>query len=599
MAQVKKSNIKKGSPVPAADYSLYFLAGFFVVAFVYFLIPGNYVLFFQEQQSLFLYTGDYILEFFEKPGSPADLAARFLTQFYISNFAGSLILATVLSLPAVILFIVNRRLIPGSGLAGLLALIPSCLLLIMQTHYYHLMLYNIGFVLVIAFFLIIIRQENIRNKYIALAFFPLLFYIVGAFALIFIGMFIAYCLVYLKDRHRYLLPLLLAGLTGVSILLSDSLLLLQSIKQLFLYPLPFINDQLHKVMFYALIAYLVLYPVLARLAGSFRIVRPARRIAAGIVVPSLVLVAAAIVLVSAYNIQTARVINLEKLIFAEKFDEAVEFHEKKPTENLIGQYFYNIALSSTGQLCDRLFYGRQDFGTSSLFLPWSSEHINWGAWSFYAIGLINEAQRWAYEEMVVYGQRPQNMKLLVKSSLINGDYVLTRKYADILKKSLSYRKWAIIHEKLAGDSVAIKSNPVFGRKMSILPGKDFFVFLESPEGNLPRLVNQNKDNKEAFEYLMAWLLLNKDVEMLVGNISLMKDMGYTTIPRHIEEAILIYFNSQGSMPDMGGLELSSETKLRFDQYFSAFMTERQKPATLEAKMKEHFGNTFWYYFHFK
>ncbi|MBN2666189.1 MAG: hypothetical protein JXR67_06740 [Bacteroidales bacterium] len=599
MSQVKKPNIKKGSPVKAADYSWYILAGFFIIAFVYFLVPGNYVLFFQEQQSLFVYTRDYIFDFFLKPGSLADLAAKFLTQFYVSSFAGSLILAAVLSLPAVIIYQVNRRLIPGSGLSGLLAVIPSCLLLIMQTHYYHLMLYNAGFVIVIAFFLIIISQETIRNKYIALAFFPLVFYVTGAFALVFIGMFIVYCLVYLKGRHRFLLPLMLAVLTGVSILLFDNLLLLQSIKQLFLYPLPFINDQLHKVMFYALIAYLVLYPALTRMAGTVRVIRPGSRIAAGIVIPALVLCAAVIVLVAGYNSQTSRVINLEKMIFAEKFDEAVEYHEKKPSENLIGQYFYNIALSSTGQLCDRLFHGRQDFGTSSLFLPWSSEHINWGAYSFYAIGLINEAQRWAYEEMVVYGRRPQNMKLLVKSSLINGDYLLTRKYADILKKSLSYRKWAISHEKLAGDSAAVKSDPALGRKMSILPGKDFFVFLESPEGNLPRLVNQNPGNREAFEYLMAWLLLNKDVEMLVGNISLMKEMGYTAIPRHIEEAILIYFNSQGSLPDMGGLELSSETRLRFDQYFSAFMTERQNPATLEGKMKEQFGNTFWYYFHFK
>ena len=598
MAQLKKPNIKKGSPVPAADYSLYFLAGFFVIAFIYFLIPGNYVLFFQEQQSLFLYSRNYILEFFQKPGSVADLIGKFLTQFYISRIVGSLILAVVLSLPALIMYYVNRRLIPGSGLSGMLAVIPSCLLLIMQTHYYHLMLYNAGFVLVIAFFLILISRKNIKNKYIALAFFPLLFYITGAFALIFIGMFIVYCLVYLKDRHRFLLPLMLAGLAGVSILLFDNIFLLQSIKQLGLYPLPFINDQLHKTMFYALIAFLVMYPALTGMAGTVRFVRPGRRIAAGIVVPALVLCTAVFVIATGYNSQTARVIKLEKFIFAEKYEEAVEFHEKKPSENLIGKYFYNIALSSTGQLCDRLFHGRQDFSTSSLFLPWSSEHINWGAYSFYSIGLINEAQRWAYEEMVVYGQRPQNMKLLVKSSLINGDYVLTGKYAGILKKSLFYRKWAISHEKLAGDSVAVKSVPDLGRKMSILPGKDFFVFLESPEGNLPRLVNQNSGNREAFEYLMAWLLLNKDVEMLVTNVSLMKNMGYTTIPRHIEEAILIYYNSQGRMPDLGGLTLSSETRLRFDQYFSAFMTERQNPATLEGKMKEQFGNTFWYYFHF-
>lgn len=596
---IKLQGIKKQSPAPAADYSWYFFAGFFLIAFVYFLIPGNYVIFFQEQQSLFLYSGDYVLEFFGKPGSPADLAAKFLTQFYINGFTGSLVLALVLTLPAAILHRVNRKLMPGSGLTCLLSIIPSCLLLIMQTHYFHLMLYNAGFVLVLSFFLIFVSREKIKDRYIALAFFPVLFYVAGAFSLIFTGMFIVYCLFYLESRHRILLPLMLAGLTGLSVLLADNLLLLQGTKQLFLYPLPFINDSLHRVMFWSMTAFLVIYPAVTGIAGRVRIVRPRARTAAGIAIPAIILCSAIAVLAAAFKPQTARVINLEKLIFSEKYQEAVEYHEKKPSENLIGQYFYNIALSSTGQICDRLFNGRQDFRTSSLFLPWSSEHINWGAYSFYAIGLINEAQRWAYEEMVVYGKRPQNMKLLVKSSLINGKYSMAMKYADILKKSLFYRKWAAKYEKLAGDSMSVKSDPFLGPKMNLITGQDFFVFLETPESNLPRLVNQNTGNRQAFDYMMAWLLLNKDVEMLVDNVKLMKNMGYTRIPRHIEEAILIYYNSQGVFPDLGGMELSSETRMRFDQYFASFMTARQNPATMEQRMKEQFGNTFWYYFHFR
>jgi hypothetical protein len=246
-----------------------------------------------------------------------------------------------------------------------------------------------------------------------------------------------------------------------------------------------------------------------------------------------------------------------------------------------------------------LFYGRQDFGTGTLFLPWSSEHINWGAYSFYAIGLINEAQRWAYEEMVVYGPRPQNMKMLIKSSLINGKYSMAEKYSGILKNTLFYKPWAKEYKKLVGDSVAIQSNPELGRKIKILPGDDFFIFLDSPQDNLPLLVDENHTNKEAFEYLMSWLMLSKEVEMLVNNIKLMKNMGYTRIPRHIEEAIMIYYNSQGAFPDLGGLSISNETMQRFEKYFSTYMTARQNPATLKEKMRKQFGNTFWYYFHFK
>ena len=595
----KKTTPQKQVLLPAPDRSWYFFVAFFLIAFIYFLIPGNYVLFFLEQQSLFLYTADYILEFFKKPGSPADLVAKFLTQFYINSFTGSLVLALVLSLPAVILHRINRKLMPGSSLTCLPAIIPSCLLLIMQTHYYHLMLYNAGFVLLLSFFLIVLSRETTGDKYIALAFFPVLYYLAGAFGLIFSGMFIVYSLVYLKGRHRYLMPLMLAGLAGLCVLLSDKFLITDDIKQRFLYPLPDVNDSLHRLMFRLMTAFLVLYPLITRLAGRLRIVRPRGRFAASIALPAIILCSAVAALAAAFKPQTARVINLEKLVFTGKYQEAVEYHEKKPSENLIGQYFYNIALSSTGQMCDRLFQGRQDFRTSSLFLPWSSEHINWGAQAFYAIGLINEAQRWAYEEMVVYGKRPQNMKLLVKSSLINGNYSMTAKYTSILKKTLFYRKWAMDHEKLAGDPLAVKSDPDLGKKVNLLPGQDFFIFLETPESNLPRLVNQNPGNREAFEYMMAWLLLNKDVEMLVDNVRLMKNMGYTRIPGYIEEAILIYYNSQGVFPDLGGLELSSETRLRFEQYFAAFMSARQNPARLEALMKKQFGNTFWYYFHFR
>ena len=99
--------------------------------------------------------------------------------------------------------------------------------------------------------------------------------------------------------------------------------------------------------------------------------------------------------------------------------------------------------------------------------------------------------------------------------------------------------------------------------------------------------------------MMSWLMLGKEVEILVNNIRLMKKMGYSKIPRHIEEAIMIYYNSQKKLPDMGGLTVSNETRIRFDNYFSSYVNARQNPETLMEKMQEQFSDTFWYYFHFK
>jgi hypothetical protein len=443
-----------------------------------------------------------------------------------------------------------------------------------------------------------VTTEKKTVKYLLLAFFPLFFYVTGAYAVLFICLFILYSLLYIKGPQKYSYPLFLLLFAGVSAIIFNKILLVQTFKQLLLFPLPFINDPTHKVLFRVLTGYIILYPVVCRFTGVVKFIKPTF-ITAGRIAATIVLSLTVIMLLKVYNPQTAKVINLEKLVFEEKWEKAIENQEKYPSENLIGQYFYNIALSETDQLCDRLFYGPQDFGTASLILEWSSEHLNWGAYSFYTTGLINEAQRWAYEEMVVYGLRPQNMKLLTKTSILTGNYRLTEKYTGILENTLFYKNWAREYKKMALDTSAIMTNPELGNKLRILPGSDFFILLESPESNLPRLVDENPDNRRAFEYMMSWLMLGKNVDILVNNIRLMKNMGYTRIPRHIEEAILIYYNSTGAFPEMGGLPISNETRMRFDQYFSSYMQARQNPSLLKETMKKDFGNTFWYYFHFK
>jgi hypothetical protein len=586
--------IKKGR---VAD-TWYLIILFFVLAFIYFFFFGGYILFFQEQQSLFLYSESFINDFFIKPGGLLDLSGKFLTQFYINKFAGSIILAAILTIPGIILAFINRRLMPGSVLSAFLLLIPSCLLMLMQTHYYHLMLYNLGFLFVLVYFMLWLLTEKKAVRYLFLATFPLFFYLTGAYAVIFICLFILYNLFYTKGSQKYYYTLFMLLLAGISAIIFNKILLVQTFKQLLLFPLPFINDPTHKTCFWLLTGFLVLYPLICRLAGNVNQVKRYFNLAGRITV-AVVLSLMVILLITGYNSQTARVINLEKLVFNENWGKAIEYQEKYPSENLIGEYFYNIALSETDQLCDRLFYGPQDFGTGSLILEWSSEHLNWGAYSFYTTGLINEAQRWAYEEMVVYGLRPQNMKLLTKTSLLTGNYRLTEKYTGILENTLFYSTWARKYQKMAEDTSLIRIDTELGNKLRILPGSDFFILLESPESNLPMLVDENPDNPRAFEYMMSWLMLGKNVDILVNNIRLMKNMGYTRIPRHIEEAILIYYNSQGVFPDLGGLSISNETRARFDQYFASYMTARQNPATLQEEMEKQFSNTFWYYFHFR
>ena len=189
--------------------------------------------------------------------------------------------------------------------------------------------------------------------------------------------------------------------------------------------------------------------------------------------------------------------------------------------------------------------------------------------------------------------------MLVKTNLINGNYKMVYKYTGILKRTIFYRKWAGEYERVAGDTAGISAIPSLAYKKEIMPHDNFFIFLETPHENLPLLVESNPKNLKAFEYLTAWLLLNKDVETVVRNIPKMKELGYTRLPRHIEEAVMIYLNTKGALPDPGGFTISYATMERFNRYVSAYSSLRQRNALDSRTLEPEFGNTYWFYYHFR
>ena len=573
------------------------LAIFLAAISAYFYLPGNYILVFQETRSLFVFSGDYFHKFLLKPGGLIEYAARFLTQFYTDRFTGPLILSVILSTPAVILYFINKKLIPGISYSLLFLLIPSFLLLLMQANYYHMMEYNLGFLMIMAYYLFMVSEDKKYHRILVLVLFPMFYFITGAYAMIFAALYIIHNLIHIKGKQKYVYSSVLLVIGAVTFIIAWKIIFLQKPEQLIFFPFPVLQNIAYKITFFILTGYIVLYPLISVVTTRLIKNRLNRKSYSYIII-GILFSFTTLFLFKIYNPQTARVIELEKLVFEEKWNETLELHEKSPSRNLIGQYFYNIALSETDQLCERLFFGSQDFAAGSLVLPWGDEHLDRGAYFYYSIGLINEAHRWAYEEMVVYGNRPQNIKLLTKTSLINGDYKMAMKYINILKKTIYYRNWAKKHEEMVDNPELIRSDPDLGAKSALLPKSNFFIQFNEPQNNLPLILEGQPDNRRAIEYYLAGLLLTKKVEIAVNNVKSLKASGYTHIPRHLEEAVLIYYNSTKQVPDLGGLMINPATQDRFNQYFSLYLSARKNPKTLKETMRKQFGNTFWYYFHF-
>ncbi len=69
--------------------------------------------------------------------------------------------------------------------------------------------------------------------------------------------------------------------------------------------------------------------------------------------------------------------------------------------------------------------------------------------------MINEAHRWAYENMIIKGLNPEGLKMLIKTELINGNYKTASKYISVLKKAPFYRSEAKAYESLLFNDNAV------------------------------------------------------------------------------------------------------------------------------------------------
>lgn len=284
-------------------------------------------------------------------------------------------------------------------------------------------------------------------------------------------------------------------------------------------------------------------------------------------------------------------------------DRSDQTQEKIQSPNIVAQYYYNTALSEKNLLCDRMFFSRQDFGTQAIMIPWNAgtniNKIFRGAYFFYTIGLINEAHRWAYESMVVQGFQPENTKLLIKTDLINGHYEMAERYINILRKTLHYRSWASKYGAMLYHPERVSSDPELGAKIKLQPRTDFPIRIKNPQTNINLMLTANPENRIAFEYKLAWYMLEKNLRGIIDEIKKMKGMGYTRLPRHIEEAAVFFNANIEPLTDLAGMKIDPETTQRFAQYEST-MTLMQKNASGGIpEINNSARYTYWYYLDWK
>jgi hypothetical protein len=217
----------------------------------------------------------------------------------------------------------------------------------------------------------------------------------------------------------------------------------------------------------------------------------------------------------------------------------------------------------------------------------------------YQLGLTNASQEYAFESMETIpnmGKSVRVIKRLAETNMINGQYKVSEKYLKLLEKTIFYRKWAKGSMDMLNNEEKINNDPDLGEKRKFMVRNDYFFHIKNIEAVLNRMVKENPENKMAFEYLMAFYMINKDLRNFINLIPVMEKMQYSRVPVSYQEAIMYIIGLNNEDPMTNSPQyVSQDTKLRMKAYGDIYTAYPDAQSRLEKR----FSGTYWYYLHFR
>jgi hypothetical protein len=139
------------------------------------------------------------------------------------------------------------------------------------------------------------------------------------------------------------------------------------------------------------------------------------------------------------------------------------------------------------------------------------------------------------------------------------------------------------------------SDPLIRLKREQRPKADFFINKQYPNVGLIRMFKENPDNKMAFEYLMAYYLLECRIGNLVEYLDQFQKLGYDRLPRTIEEAILLYNAISPEKMNIKEYTIRPQTAERFWRFNTILARFRAHPSEAKDMLATEFRDTYWYY----
>ena len=542
-----KYNLMKNLMIKTWKPLLSLLFGVAVV--IFWTVPLVGGLCFQEQYQMFLFDTSYFLVRIVLPGGLADYISEFLIQFYYMPVLGGAIIALLLmGIQAAVWGLMKqygaRHDFPGY----LLSFLPSIALWCAMGDQ------NVLLSFVVALFGALVIgwiHNRFHNRLVKVVFelvsTALVYWFLGPVVFLYAALMIGDTLKNAQQKDSILSGI---GYSVCILVLTIAWILLTT--QTLQYPLYRIFAGLNYYRYpgtisplpFVVMVWAVVIPFLGMIPCHRKSLQKLQQSKVVIVLSYvLVIVASWFGIKASFDEITYDLIDYDFLVRTEQWDKIIEKAEKKPATTPLSVSCVNLALSQKGMLADRLFEFYQNGGeglfptfTRDMISPVSTAEI------FFRLGMVNDAERYMFEAQEAipnYRKSARLTRRIIECEIINGNYQVAAKLLRRLQKTLFYSNWANQTMALLGNEKAINRHPIYGKLRKYREKKQDFLFSDREMDQMLGLLFLNDNhNRMAYEYLMCYELLQRDLEKFVQYYPLGRFVGYDHIPRSFQEILI-------------------------------------------------------------
>lgn len=261
----------------------------------------------------------------------------------------------------------------------------------------------------------------------------------------------------------------------------------------------------------------------------------------------------------------------------------------------------NRALYHTGRLADDMFlYDQDPVGHMLCQDTLGTLMLRDRGWVMQAellaeLGCMNEAEHLAFEAMQSLGNHPRLLELAAYCDLAKGRTEAARILLGAMSGDPVYGGRARGLLSRMDKDPLLSDEPRLQRMRECRAQVDVAGW-QSVEDALKALLAQNSRNRMAFEYLMGRYLIYGRLDDVVRELGRLDGMGYERIPRHYEEALLLYEAETRRSIDLGERIVAAETRERFEGFRRVLARNVGRPLPAQIDALSDYADTYMFYY---